>query len=233
MSELYDVEFGEVVIKTIASSRHVKVRINSSGQLTATIPNRFALNTLKRLIDESRDELRPILKKIRDAQPEAYIHRQKIGASHVLILNPSDVKTIRSRLKGSEAIVTYPSRLDGANPSVQQAAQAIIRRALKLQAESYLPRQLQYLADTHGYSFRSVTFGNAQGRWGSCTSNKVIRLNIALMKLPMGLIDYVLIHELAHTRELNHSSRFWDLVEAAYPHYKSSRKQLKQFSPYI
>lgn len=233
MTRIFDAEFGEVLIKTVSRSRHVRLRIAPSGELTATIPSRSAMSTLQRLINESRDELRPLVKKAKASQPKAYEHRQKIGASHLLIFDASDTSSIRTRIHGNEIVITHPSNLPIDNTQVQSAAKKAVRRALNSQAEHYLPRQLKYLAETHGFSYSQVSFGNAKGRWGSCSSSGVIRLNVALMKLPLGLVDYVLIHELAHTEELNHSSRFWSLVEKAYPYYKSARKQLKNFTPYI
>lgn len=233
MTSLYDTEFGEILIKTVPRSRHVRLRISPTGTLQATIPSKSAVMTLQRLINDSRDELRPLVKKAKDSQPKAYEHRQKIGASHLLIFEPSPGSAIRSHIHGNEIIVTHPVAKPNDHPDVQEVAKKAIRRALNSQAEHYLPRQLRYLAETHGFSYSKISFGNAKGRWGSCSSSGVIRLNVALMKLPLGLIDYVLLHELAHTKELNHSSKFWALVEQAYPHYKSARKQLKNFTPYI
>ena len=98
---------------------------------------------------------------------------------------------------------------------------------------AYLPRRLQYLADLGDFHYTKVRYGNAKGRWGSCSSQGVISLNVALMRLPKELIDYVLIHELSHTKHLNHSEAFWSLVETYYPDYKTARKELKSYSPYL
>lgn len=231
--ELYDAEFGEVSIKTVSSSRHVRLRVSPTGELLATIPNKRALSTLQKLLNESRDELRPIVKQAKQMQPKGYTDGQKIGASHTIQFVPSEVTSSRGSISGTIIKITIPQGKDISSEDIQATARRTVRRALQSQAESYLPRQLRYLAEQHGFVYSEVAFGNAKGRWGSCTSKGVIRLNIALMKLPLGLIDYVLVHELSHTKELNHSSRFWSLVETAYPHYKSARKQLKQFTPYL
>lgn len=231
--ELYDAEFGEVRIRSVATSKHVRLRVSPSGELIATIPGKRAMQTLRNLLEESRDDLRQIVGQAKSASPGPYQHNQRIGASHTLLFTTSDLSSARSSIKGTNIIVSLPAGSTIETPGIQRAAQRAVRRALQQQAEAYLPRRLRFLASQYGFVYSQITFGNAKGRWGSCTSRGIIRLNIALMKLPLGLIDYVLIHELSHTVELNHSSRFWSLVESAYPHYRSARKQLKQFTPYI
>ena len=71
-----------------------------------------------------------------------------------------------------------------------------------------------------------VRLSNAQRQWGSCSADGRVRLNWRLMLLPPHLIDYVVAHELAHRRELNHSARFWDIVSRLYPEHRSARREL-------
>jgi predicted metal-dependent hydrolase len=82
-------------------------------------------------------------------------------------------------------------------------------------------------------SYHSVKVKRLASRWGSCSSNKVITLNFFLMQLPWPLIDYVLIHELIHTRHMNHSPDFWNDFERIHPGAKNTRNILKQYRPVI
>jgi predicted metal-dependent hydrolase len=74
---------------------------------------------------------------------------------------------------------------------------------------------------------RTVKLSQAQTQWGSCTAHGSVRLNVQLIKLPMRLIDYVVVHELAHLRELNHSAAFWRVVESVCPDYADLRSELR------
>ncbi|MDR2336699.1 MAG: M48 family metallopeptidase [Candidatus Nomurabacteria bacterium] len=104
---------------------------------------------------------------------------------------------------------------------------------LRGKAKRFLPVRLRELAKLGGFTYEKVRFSHSSSRWGSCSNNGTISLNIALMKLPPALIDYVLIHELAHTRQMNHSADFWQEVEKYDRNYKKHRKMLKLHSPNV
>ncbi len=84
------------------------------------------------------------------------------------------------------------------------------------------------LAARHGLEVRRVTVRNQRSRWGSCSAAKSISLNWRLIQTPAHVRDYVIVHELMHLRQLNHSPRFWKLVEAACPDYRAAEKWLKE-----
>ncbi|MCX7194263.1 MAG: SprT family zinc-dependent metalloprotease [Proteobacteria bacterium] len=73
----------------------------------------------------------------------------------------------------------------------------------------------------------AIKISTAKTRWGSCTSNGVVRLNLQLIKLPQYLIDYVVVHELAHLHQMNHSAAFWQVVSGVCPDYAKLRRELK------
>ena len=100
--------------------------------------------------------------------------------------------------------------------------------ALRKEAKKILPARLKELADSHGFKYNRVGIRNAKTRWGSCSWKNNINLNMHLIKLSDDLIDYVILHELCHTIEKNHSQKFWTLLEKHLPDAKLRRKKLKK-----
>ena len=99
------------------------------------------------------------------------------------------------------------------------------------QAKIQLTKRLQELSRLTGLDYNRVFIKNQKTLWGSCSSKKNINLNIKLLSLPQHLQDYVIIHELVHTKELNHSPRFWNLLQCFLPNCLELRKELRRFSP--
>ena len=98
-------------------------------------------------------------------------------------------------------------------------------------AAEYMPARVAELAAIHGFDYAVVRIKNQKTRWGSCSAKGNINLNLRLMMAPDPVIDYVIIHELCHLRELNHSLAFWALVESCCPDYRRWRNWLKQLGP--
>jgi hypothetical protein len=111
----------------------------------------------------------------------------------------------------------------GERPRIDAASET----ALRQRAIHELPRQLLALAAEHGVTVRRVSIRNQRTRWGACSPSGTITLNWRLIQAPDFVRDYVLIHELMHRRELNHSRRFWRLVAAACPRMAEARAWLK------
>src|SRR5262249_51456530 len=113
--------------------------------------------------------------------------------------------------------------------SVDDAAgdlRPIVERRLRTLAASEFPARVAALAARHGCTVRKVTIRNQRSRWGSCSRRGSISLNWRLVQAPPEVLDYVIIHELMHLREMNHSARFWALVEAACPDFRASERWL-------
>lgn len=99
--------------------------------------------------------------------------------------------------------------------------------ALADKALKYIPGRVKHFAPMVGVSYGRITIRNQKTRWGSCSGVGNLNFNCLLMLLPPEVIDYVVVHELCHRKEMNHSPRFWAEVERVLPNYRTLKQQLK------
>lgn len=101
---------------------------------------------------------------------------------------------------------------------------------LRQAGKKYLELRTRQLAARYGFKVNTITIKNIKSRWGSCSTKNNINLNLRLMMADKKVIDYVIMHELCHTIEMNHSQNFWKLVESIIPDYKQSERCLKEMA---
>lgn len=229
-SRIVDAEFGTIVCRRSTQARFVRIRVSEDGTVRASLPKRAPLYMVQELLDTSRLEIRKLVS-AQKSKRVRYHDGMAIGHSHRLRISYEDIEAPKRTLSGQDIAVRLPYGYRQDDDVAQAFISQQVKRALKREAMAYLPRRLGYLADMFGFEYARERFGNQSGRWGSCSSSGTISLNVALMNLPHELIDYVLIHELVHTRQMNHSADFWELVERCMPEYKQHRKILKTMSP--
>ncbi|AKF25869.1 hypothetical protein YH65_11105 [Sulfurovum lithotrophicum] len=105
-----------------------------------------------------------------------------------------------------------------------------IDRFYKKEAEAYLPELVERCAQQMQLFPRDIRFRKTKRQWGSCSGENVLSFNTMLMKLPENVIEYVVVHELAHIRHKHHQKHFWELVEVQMPKYKECIKELHSYT---
>lgn len=231
LTTISDSEFGDISLRRSPTARYVRIRLMPNGTLSATLPRRAPLRAVQELIDHSRDELR---RHVRNSAPATrYADGQSLGHSHMLRVAQAATVEPRHSFNGQHVEVILPTDWQLDETRSQDYLRTVSTKVLRREAEAYLPRRLRYLADQYGFEYTRVRYGNPKGRWGSYSSNGTISLNVALMNLPLDVIDYVLIHELCHSRHPHHQASFWEEVAHYLPQYKPLRAQLKRYSPYL
>lgn len=230
MPIIHDEEFGKITIRRSARASQVRLRVAPDGTLRASLPLYAPTFLVKRLIKNSRTELRDLLSQ--SIPKTVYENGMQIGKSHSLLVRETSGE-LKVATKGQHITLWLPARKTLDDTDVVRELRDAVITALRTEAKSYLPKRLAFLSEKLGLTYEKVRFSHASGRWGSCSSNGTISLNIALMKLPFELIDYVLVHELAHTQQMNHSESFWDVVAVGDPDYRAHRRALKHETPTI
>ncbi len=227
-SKLYDIDgLGSVRLQKRRGTRHLRLTLTAQGEIRVSlppwVPYRLGLEFVK-------NKQAWILQHRPTSQ--ALRHGQAIGKAHRLALIPSrTAKRSSSRLVGQSVRVTYPAHIRTTDNTVQQAAQRGALKALQQEAESLLPGRLQSLAQKHGFQYRNLRIRHLRSKWGSCDQNANITLNIFLMTLPWELIDYVLLHELMHTKVLRHGQPFWHEMKKVLPAVQAHRQRLRKRQP--
>ena len=120
-------------------------------------------------------------------------------------------------------IETHLARIPKAEPMTEAEHEALIRAAKEI-----LPQKAAFFAESLGVTFGRVTVRSQHTRWGSCSAAGNLSFNCLLMLTPEDVQDYVVVHELCHRREMNHSPRFWAMVEETLPDYRRQRLWLKE-----
>lgn len=223
-------DVGPVTLYKRRGNRSLRLSVSADGEIRVSLPTWVPYLAGEQF---ARSKLEWILAH-RHAPSPGLAHGQAIGKAHRLHFVPMarDSK-ITTRLHQNQIQVFHPASLDPTNPRVQKAAQAACIRALKKEAEQLLPQRLRDLAERTGFTYRNVGVKQLKSRWGSCNIHKDITLNLFLMKLPWRLIDYVLLHELVHTKVMRHGAPFWEEMEKHAPHAKSLRKEMSKHHPVL
>jgi predicted metal-dependent hydrolase len=133
--------------------------------------------------------------------------------SHHLEMKFSDTEALQTLVRDNKIDVSIPHSHNIEDSKVQNAIRQAIELAWRKEAKMHLPGRVKVLAAAHKFEYKNVAIKNSKTRWGSCSFDNNINLSLHLMRLPDHLVDYVILHELAHTRVKNHSKDFWQLLD--------------------
>lgn len=152
---------------------------------------------------------------------------------HQLRLLSLEIKNFTAKLSNGILEVNFPRQISVQNQELQNFIRNSIVETLRREANYYLPKRLDELAKKNGFTYKTVRIKNTSSRWGSCSHDNNINLNLHLLRLPEELSDMVILHELCHTKIKNHSQDFWNLLEKHCPNLLEKRRKLKNYSTKI
>ena len=227
--QIEDAELGTITWKVNAKARRMTFRTKPEG-VFATVPTGTTQKEVKMAIETLRPKL---LKAKEKAKPKPLIDlNYRIDAEFFkLSLVSGNRERFLSHSELGEMRIICPPNADFNNAGLQEWLKKVIVEALRRNAKIVLPPRLYMLSMKHGLPYEQLKINSSKGRWGSCSAKKHINLSCYLMLIPSHLIDYVLLHELAHTKEMNHSEKFWALLDKLTDgKAKALRKELMQFN---
>ncbi|MDQ3094007.1 MAG: M48 family metallopeptidase [bacterium] len=222
MQKIIEAEgIGEIIFARRKGSRSIRLSING-GKIRLSAPYGTSEDMALRFLLQKKDW---VLKHVKE--DPLLKSGDKIGRVHKLFFEPYEVIKPSSRINQQTVLVRYPRNSKSYNEDVQQAAHRGAKRALTKEAESLLLKRLQDISKMIQVDYKNGETKFMKSRWGHCSNRNDITLNTYLVQLDWKLIDYVIIHELAHTLQHNHSDKFWAVVAKFCPDYKIIRKELK------
>lgn len=205
-----DPELGRFHVRVSTRARRLTFRAKNR-EWWVTIPAGASVAEVKRAIDSLRPRLRQLMSDRKQPLMD-WNYRMDAPCFHLSLVKGKGTRFFLRR-EGEEAQIVCPPETDFGDVKLQDWLHRVASEAMRRRAKEVLPLRLEMLARTHGLTFNSVKINASTGRWGSCSARGDINLSLHLMLLPLHLIDYVLLHELSHTREMNHGPRFWALLD--------------------
>jgi predicted metal-dependent hydrolase len=203
----------------VRRARRYILRLRPDGSLRVTVPRGGSRREAEQFVQRQQRWINGERHRVLvEHSPREWQHGSEI------LLNGAPVHiTVASR--GNDTTITYGNRQTVVTSG--DTVRTAIERDLRECARIELPARLRLLADRHGVQVGAVSIRNQRTRWGSCAPNGNIALNFRLLQMPPDVRDYVILHELMHVKQHNHSRRFWRLVEAVYPAFREAERWLR------
>ncbi|PIZ71648.1 hypothetical protein COY07_04550 [Candidatus Peregrinibacteria bacterium CG_4_10_14_0_2_um_filter_43_11] len=209
-------------------ARRLRMQIDQSGHVMVTIPRGVPEKTVRQFVHDQEGWIEKRLSKINshnDSHPTPiYAEGDRfyyLGEPVTLSIEQKPVAKPRVLVRDDQLIVRLFSPQATA---IKKAVQAF----LKHKAGEVIHDRLEFWNEHYQLEYKRVTFRNQKTRWGSCSRQKNLNFNWRLAMAPIEVIDYVVVHELCHLRQMNHSPRFWALVAQTIPEHKKWRKWLRE-----
>ena len=219
------------ILRVSEKAKHVRFQVSAEKGLEIVVPKRFSTSRVPSLVEKNSQWIERAFRRAKAFQgqfgpvPEWRIPQeitsQALNLTWRVLTCQDGMKSVVVRETSATTLLIQGATDDAA--ACQNALKGWLTHAAKVHLIPWLKR----VSNETGLSYSSVSIRQQQTRWGSCSSRHMISLNARLLFLPADLVTYVLVHELCHTKHLNHSSKFWRLVESYLPEYRQFDRQLR------
>lgn len=208
--EFIDKELGRISIIRNVRAKSVIAR-RKSDFIQLTVPARFSMKQILEVFDKMKPRLESLPKK-----PVITFLPQSTFKTFSFSLNIElrKVQNYYMSLKDGILHIACPEGIDFNDSQVQYTIKNYIEKAMRYEANRLFPHKLAALAKQYNFTYTDLKINKSRSRWGSCSSKKSINLSYFCNLLPEYLIDFVILHELCHTIEMNHGERFWKLLDS-------------------
>jgi predicted metal-dependent hydrolase len=224
-------------VRVSPRAKHVSIRVSHLGEVEVVVPKGFDQRKIPEMVRQRQDWIAKTIQRIEaerlSLEPDSMgtlpqkIPLRSISEEWGVLYRPTAEPQVRLILAIAHQLIMH-----GAVENIE-GCRHLLQRWLTRKAKSHLEPWLRQVSEEIDLPFDVVSVRGQKTRWASCSSDRSISLNYKLLFLPPPLVRYVFIHELCHTIHLNHSSRFWDLVEEKEPNYRELDKELRKAWRYV
>lgn len=218
---LYIPGIGVAEVTFRSNSQGIRMRIGADRKIKVSASPQFEYEEITNFIKSKKDWIEATIKKIDKLKPS--LTTFEAGQTYqmgIICVEITDTNThgqigAKASVENGQDVlrITCPQGFDcKSSEQFQIFTHRAIDRVLAIKAGEILPDRLKQLAHEHGFRYSQIDFNNAKRQWGNCSSTGRICLNIQIMRLPRELQDLVMLHELCHTVEMNHSEAFHRLL---------------------
>lgn len=206
-------------------ARRLTLRVGADGKILVTTPRFTPKFAIKKFISSHLDWIKAEQKKnLTKPRPVTDKEVQIFGKKYQKILDYSSDRAIGVSIRDDKLYLNPTSE----KKTWGKSEDKLLNNYLKHSAERYILTRLTQLSKKMGITYNAITLREQKTRWGSCSSKGNLNFNWRLVHYEPEIIDYVIIHELSHREQMNHSVRFWQLVAKYDPAYKKHRGFLKR-----
>lgn len=219
-----------ILFKKNRKSTKLRIKVSPKNGTIVTMPWFFPYDKAKDFAKGHLDWIKTNLEKIEKFKKNTVIFDENTEfttRNYKLVIARKNIKKSFSSIKDGKIFVNFTPCEDISTKENQEKIRKAIIEAFRLEAKEYLPQRTEFLAKKFGLKYRDLTIKNLSSRWGSCSGRNNINLNLHLIRLPYELIDYVILHELAHIKEKNHGEKFWKYLCSLIPEALELNKKLK------
>lgn len=233
---LEDSDIGKVKVIKKTGIKNFNIRLKPFEPVTLTAPNRASKKQIIDVLIRKKQWIvnKQVINKELEKSKTIFDHKSVIK-THFSSFSIQKGNTNRIQLQGSKPDYTIlvPKTINMDSSEFQDGIRDIINFVLRTEAKSYLPQRVEKLASLHDFPYGKLTFRDNKSRWGSCSGRGNISLNIQLMRLPNRCIDYVIVHELCHTKHPNHGPSFKNLLYTLMPEAPQIEKEMRNYRTQI
>jgi predicted metal-dependent hydrolase len=217
-------------IRTSARSRHVRLSVSHHSGVVVVVPRGFDTSRIPEIIVKREEWIKRSIEKVQLTAPAleipTRINFQSIGCSFSV--------AVEHNLKHKNYLIEENNLLKlWFDPRNKRIPFTLLKKWFHQKSTDILLPWLERVSKEHGFTYNRGAIRSQRTRWGSCSTKKNINLNQILLFLRPELVEYLMIHELCHTVEMNHSKKFWELVEQHCQDYRALDKELKNARKYV